>query len=450
MPANSALTVTEMSRLAAKIHSSKFYLSYVPDTVVASATVASTPTSTPITQILTTGESNWSDKRAGMTVKISAPDGTVRGHFLITETSGSGTLNIGEVDDSDPGLIPVAERSEGIQAGDEIEVLARFDMFNLKPFVSPDGVIYQRGNVAVGTYNSAPEVVVNVTINGEAGDYATIITTSTKAITAVAAPTPWPTSSGATYSYSWSYPAAMTGVSGAATSTLTGNLPPGSYWLYCTVTPSVGQPFTVWRWVRIHNAADMPLDLIIESDVADRTGRKMSIRMVESEMGAIPRGGYVLVWTDATWNGGDVASARKKFGGWIIKRPFSHSPQYHESRADILGVFPMLEKLASQGINFNYTGTTSTWEGLPEAHQNILFVMWWTLRWRTANVLQRFNFTVPDTSGTYHRRKNISVGSGTVGGQLKQLAEMIEVNIGSRSDGEILVAYHPSMHWGEA
>lgn len=452
MVAPAALSGTDTTNLSAHEGLLNVYLSYDPMTEVASAAVASFPLTTPFKEISTSGESGgWTTAtRADMLAIITDSGGAPKGYYRLRAVPIVGTLYVEELDYGDNGLFTIQERASPIIAGDTISIRETYPPFAVKPFRDIDGTIYQDREIAVGTYNSLPESDYHVTINSRPGDYFALVANgATKAITAVVTAYPWPTSNGASYTYDWDYPASFTGVSGAATATLTANAPVGSHWIYCTITDSVaGKALTIKRWIRIHTPADPPIAIKIlsnPSDTRDRTTRSASFTLVNSRAATIPVGTTCAIWDDATWNGADISTAPHAFVGFINSAPYKHRPVFDEEVLELIGVGGALGKLNGYPAKWSYSGATTTWEELPASLQNYSYAMRWLLRWRTANVLTRFNFTPFTRNAGLAERKNISVDTGSILSQLQGLAEKYCANVGSRSDGELISVLLPSL-----
>lgn len=447
MPANTALSGTELSHLNSPQHDVPYYLSYRSDVVIATADVATTPNGASYAVIAVTNTINWTKIRQGMTAKITNSAATVlRGYYRVRNGGNPNALLIEQIAFADPGSIANSNRSDIIQSGDKVTILERFDLYSMKPF-SANSVIYQDFDIAVGTHNTQPEPIVNIQINSRPGDYVTMIASDggTQAITAVATVSQWPTGSGATVGYAWTVPASWSSVGGAGTSTLTANVPPGDYILYLQISDSLAGTFDVCRWVRIHSPGDPPLAINVTADDETRQGRKMTVRAVQGIIGPIPPGAKCCITGPFTWGGSDVATANHTFIGYLNNQPFAHEPNYYESHADIWGVGDMLDMLYSLPVTLKYAGTPVTWEEVAPSLSTVQFAIWWTLRWRAANALKCFNFTDFSLSGSIGRRQNIPVPQGTIYQQLKALAEMYDANVGSRPDGEIIAQRLPSI-----
>jgi hypothetical protein len=444
MPANAALTAPELVSLNIGSHIAPSRLSFVPDTVIGTATVASTPATSPIVEIAVSGPSaNWTDGRVGQTVKVTAPDGTLRGYYRLRHSAPTSSLiKIDPVTNADVGLLNMGIRTAGITAGDTVTILERRDLWSVAPRWDAAGTVYQNYDKAVGTLNDNPLPICNMTINGRAGDYHTeVANAANKAMTATVAVT----DAVGGLTYSWDVPSAWTSVAGTNTATVTGDAPAGAYWLYCTITDATAGAQEIARFVRIHTPDDPPIDCIVTNDSRDRGWRSMTVRLPQSIVSDIPAKARCTVWGDSTWGGSDVGSANQSFTGYVTTQPFSHQPAYHESNIEIVGTCGVLDMLKGYPAEFKYAADPATWEELPATRCTLQFIERWLARYRMANVLETFNHTVLSTSTSTARFKTYSVDPGSLYGQLKQTMDSYDANVGSRSDGEIICARHVSM-----
>lgn len=449
MPANVPLTPTELARLLldALVEAN---LSFLDDEVLATATIATTP-SYPCTSLsISSPSAGWIGSHIDRTIVIRSAGGVLRGYYRLNAEPTLTTCPTSEiVGDSDGGLFADGSRITSISSSDIISILNRYDIDRRRPLITA-GVIKQDGITAVDAYNQTPEPIVNITINGDPGDFASYVTSGTVHIVAVASVTKWSpsTTGGSTLAYAWTTPPGATNVTGPTTATCAFDLPSGdAYWLHLQVTDSIGGPAQASRALYLHNASYLPVAVKIPaSDTRDRSGRKLKVIGPESILSVIPPGAKCLVWGTSTWGTLDVSTATKKFSGYMISRPFSIQPGYHESQAELVGPMGILEMLDGYGLTLQYNnGSTTTWNELASSISTVQFVTWWILRWRAANVLRCFDFTPLTTSNLTGRRKDFTLGPMKIAAQLQTLAKRADSNIGSRSDARIIHAFLPWM-----
>lgn len=457
MPQNPPLTAPEIAALAAKSQSSFFALAYEPDTLVGTATVDISPQSSPITAIAISGASGgWGNQRDGQLVVIRDSINTaIKGYYRNRAAGTTSFLYIDEVDFADTGFIALLSRTLPITAGDIVTIYERYPIFSVKPIQGSDGAIFQDYAIGVSNNNTQPdEASYNVTINGQPDDQAFMVALgASQALSVNIVVTPWPPSLGATHTYSWTIsPNTWTGVSGTLTDTLTGNAVAGSYHVYCLVSDSVnGRAYEINRWIRVYDLADPPLYCNIISDTRGRDKRSIGIRLVQGRVSSMPAAAKCLIFSAGigaglTWGGVDVPTAAHTFCGFLYQQPFVHSPAYYESEALLVSPSGVLDMIYAYPATLQYSALPTTWQDLLYSLTSVQFALWWLIRWRTANVLNCFNFTPLNTgSATGHRNLFSIAGNMSILAQLQKLADTYDANVGSRSDGEVIIQPVPAL-----
>lgn len=450
MAASVALTSPEQTALAGASTLQR-YLSVVPDTVIADAQINQTTFTYSLAQLTVDNTSaDWATITEGMTVYVGTTAGAADvGVYRVRKAGNSTTIYIGEVSSQDPGALPVDIRTASFANNQYITVLRRWDLFSALPIINAStGVITEDYDLAASTYNTTPPPIVNVTVNGVRNHIATKIADSaTLALTIVASVTKWPTSSGSTLTYSYTYPAGFTGVSGATTATLTATAPIGNHIVELTVTDSVGGATKRVMIVNIHDDTTNPPLLISEmptSDTRDRTGRRMSFPLYDNRMASLVDGGMVIYFEVATWNGGAVASATKQFVGWVQRRNRVGHESLRDATIEVISPTGMLGLTYGTSQLFTAAASPTTWQEVVPALSFETFVVWYMLRWRVANILRLFNYTPFSVAAAGQRLVSWKVDKGTVLQQIQTLATA-RSNFGANSEGELLYLRHPSL-----
>jgi hypothetical protein len=307
MAGSPALTVAENTALSGPSTLLR-YLSPVPDVTLATALINQSTFTYPLAHLTVDTTSGWSSVRAGDTVFVGTTSGASDiGIYRVRLTPGSTTLYIGETSSQDPGQLPVSIRTASFANNQFITVKRRFDLWSVLPVINPStGATYEDYDQTVGTSNTTPPPLVNVTINNRRNHLATLVADgATFALSAVATPTSWPTSSGETFTYAWTTPSSgWSSVSGTTTTTLTATVAPGNYVLYLSVTGSLSGTTQRACFVHVHDTSTNPPLLISEmprSDVRDRTGRRMSFDLYSNRLESIPDGAACLYFEVCTW-----------------------------------------------------------------------------------------------------------------------------------------------------
>lgn len=446
-----ALTSPELTALAGP-HTLKRYLSVVADTVVATAQVNGTPASYPLVSLAVNNTSaNWLNVRAGQTVYIGSTAGAKdRGIYRIRKATDASNIYIAEIGAGDPGLLPMDIRTGSISNSDYITVIERYDIWSVLPRINypTDNTIYEDYDLTVGNYNTTPPPIVNVTINNQAGGfYANYISGASQSITAIASALTWP-GSGSIASYAWTVPAAWTGVSGAATATLTASAPPGNYVLYLTVTDSNGMTTAKICVVNIHSAASNPPILIADqptSDTRNRTGRRMSFALNSNNLASIPDGTMCCYFEVPIWNGTDVPTATRKCVGWLTRQTRRVEPGLRSAEVELIGPAFILGMLGSTSQIDTASATADTWQKVVTGLSFGTFLVWYVMQWRAANVLKLFNFTPFSVAASGQQLPSWRINQSTLLGQIQDMANSLAANFGSDSSGELFLAQQPSL-----
>lgn len=445
-----ALTSPEQTALSGA-STLKRYLSVVPDVVVATALINMATFEYSLASLtVDTTSAGWSSVAEGMTVYVGTSLGASDvGVYRVRKAGNSTTLYIGEVSSQDPGALPVDIRTASFANNQYITVVQRYDLFSVLPTIDASTAeIKEDFDLAPSTYNTTPPPIVNVTVNGVRNHLAAKIADSaTLALTITASVTKWPTSSGSTLTYAYTYPAGFTGVSGSTTATLTATAPPGNYIVELTVSDSIGGATKRLIIINIHDDSTNPPLLISEmptSDTRDRTGRRMSFPLYDDRMASLVDGGMVIYFEVPTWNGGDVASATRQFVGWVQRRNRQGHEALRDATIDIVGPVGILGQTYGTSQLFTAAASPATWQEVVPALSFETFVVWYMLRWRVANILRLFNYTPFSVAAAGQRLVSWKVDKGTVLQQLQTLATA-RSNFGANSEGELFYLRHPSL-----
>ena len=450
MVVSPALTNSERTALAGASTLAR-YLSPVPDTVIATSLVNQVTIAAPIVQLtVDTTSGGWANVAEGMTCYIgSTPGGRERGIYRVRLAGNSTTIFLGEVSTQDAGEIPTSIRETGITNNDYVTVLQRFDIYSVLPVINPTtGAIFEDYSLTVSTNNTTPAPLVNVTVNGRRNHLATLIADgATFALSAVATPSSWPTSSGETFTYLWTAPSAgWSSVSGTTTTTLTATVAPGNYVLSLSVTGSSSGVTKRVVIVHIHDNDVNPPLMISEmprSDTRDRTGRRMSFDLYDTRLTSIPDGACVIYFEMTAWNGTDVPTASRQFVGWAQRQDKSATPGLRQATLDIVSPSFLLGLLNSTSQVVQSTASPATWQQVKPLLSTASFMAWYMLRWRCANLIRLFNFTPFSSAAAGQRLPSFTIDKGTILQQIQLLATD-RGNFGCDSEGEFYFLYSPS------
>lgn len=446
MGVSAALTATELSRVKSA-SAVRRYLVTAPDTQIATARINQSQFGYPLAQLTVDNTSGWSDVRPGMTVLIgSSSGGHEYGIYRVRRTPGANILYVGEMGSGDAGRLPT-DLITGANIADDayITVLDRYDLWSVFPRIDfGSGAIYEDYERSLNNWTTTPPPIVNVTINGKGGHYAKKVADgATHALTCAATLTHW-TSSSATYQ--WEYPAAWTGVSGATTATLSATAPVGNYTVRCTITPNVGSSVTVVRHVWICDTSSNPPLAILppQSDVRDRTGRRMLFTLPDDSWADIPDGAMVHYWEEPVFADGEVSSLSDAFTGWVIRARMKTGEGLRDTDIEVVGSAGILNYLHNVSHYIEAVASPSKWTEVIASLSSASFLAFYLLSQRAGNALALFNFTPHSTSASGQRLPAWSVDKGTLLQQLQQLATA-RGNFGANSRGEFYFLLHPAI-----
>lgn len=446
MSVHPALTSTERARLVGQDTIRRF-MKAVPLTVIATARVDQVLFGYALAELTVDNTAGWSDVRPGMTVYVGTTSGGhERGIFRVRKPPTATRLYISEMGEGDAGLVPqdIAPYAR-FENNDYVTILDRYDIWSVLPRIEyPGNAIYEDFDLPVGTRNTTPPPIVTMTINGARGHYGRYISGADHSLTCAVSVTHW-TSSSATFA--WQYPAAWTGVSGAATDTLTATAEPGDYTVSCTVTPNAGEPVTVTRHIFICDATNNPpiADFALpSSDVRDRQGRRMTFDLYDDALADIPDGAMVHYWEQCTWAGEAVDTATTSFTGWVLRQSRTSGPDTREAQIEVVSPAHLLGMLQGTSQRIEAKASPATWQEVVPALSSASFMAWYMLTWRAANVLRLFDFTVFSTAASGQRLPAWEIDIGTLYDQIVQLATP-RGNFGCASDGSLFFLRHPSL-----
>lgn len=365
-------------------------------------------------------------------------------------------LEIMAVDQNDSGSINIATRNVGISDDDYVTVLSRFDPFGKFPRIAYSGIgldaqIFEDWDNGVFTFNQHPPVIVNITIDGEHGNYGTHVFSGTsKTFDMTATIILWPTSSSATWD--WVLPAGWIVNSGATsgsglTSTINVTAPhsPNTYEIQFIAQEDHGINWTAYRKVWIKSFTFPPLDLVrIDSHVDDRTGSKWTVTL--NRLVGLPPGAMIHLFNAGTWNGVDVPTASKSFTGYVQRRRETTDVGVANVSLDLVGPSYLLELIGGQSqIMSAVNAIPTTWQQLYYTLSYLDFIIWWLLVNRAAGMIQMFNYTPFGLSNTQKRMTDWRIDAGTVLAQCQALAKRIAGgNFGCDPTGEFMLRVHPS------
>lgn len=459
MAVDPALTAGEQTALAGP-STIKRYLSYMPLTSVATADVASPSPTFPIAWLKVTSTSvNWLTAiRPGMTFKVvDGTTGNVKGWYRVryapTDTA---YLPVMEMSRGEGGLLNFDDRDHPIAAGDHITIYERYDLWSSLPYINYQSNFYEdyfllsewKATFTQDLWNSNPPCVLNLgqhrSTDVDTGQtYATLSFTASTIL--------WLAGQSIT-TYAWTIPGSWTvTVGSSSTQSFTARVPVGTYVLYCRVRNNGGQDSFARRIVWVYDANTRPLGMMGTgmTDVRDRTGRKITIQLVDNDLASIPDGAMVQYWEKCTWNGSDVPTATKGMVGWIVRNAWDVQLNTRQSGIDIVGPAELLRSLGGYSFYLEESVSPGTFYQVVQGLSDVNYLIWMLLKLRAPNVLELFDhnpFNSRTAVADKHHVTAHKVPAGSLLSQVQYLAAQMSCNYGHSSDGSAWVRRHPSLY----
>jgi len=462
MPPFGSLTAAEQAAFSGPTFV-QYYANCVPlGTVFASGTVITAFTD-PINTIECAGTTpNWEQIPPNTTVWVgTALNDHSRGIYRVRLTpTDVANLSIEQVSAADPGLLPTQSRAGSIQFGDIVSVYTQ----PYAMWVVPPRIVYSGGtsatyykDYAIGytNQNSAPEPIIRMDLykpNGSDPDlylgshaatfydngqtYATIKGTVTYDL--------WPTSASiASYSGTIT-PNTYTVTSGGFnTDHITVQFNAGGAYIWQeSITDNNGVTATGYRYILVNDNATMsPIPIAsIGTDQMDLSGRKMTITLNDNNVTQLVEGAMVIVWGVLYTNGiiTGVPTASTQYVGWVQRITSSAESGLRQAEVEIVGPQALLSAMGMVSQVMDTTAVPSNWYQTLGSLSNASWLIWYLLRWNTANYLSFFNYYPFSTSSLGYRRTTRGVPASSVWGQAQTLAEdNVGCNLGCDTSGNL-------------
>lgn len=431
--------------------------------------------------------------KVGDTVDVGTSPGAVDiGRYRIRRngTGGDTKLYIMETGEADPGLLPNDIRLYSIQPGHYLTIKRRINLWAKFPKIYPANVtqatIFQKDFDNPWVYETfTPPPVVrmgrHISTFVDAGqNYATIsfapeidlwINSTTPVTWSWLPITTWTPQAGAT-TPAWSLTAgSASGSQGTypnpgpfAAANVTYRVPIGLHLVQLTIasTASVGPASGTgigtdcFRYVWVHDGTPNapgptfpPITINTASGSRDRTGRQMSLSLIDNDLSKIPDGSLVNFFTIPYFNGTPQLSYSfgRTFTGWLSTTTSSLTPGLKEGTAEIIGPAAVLSQLPAVSQELKRVNTPASWQEVAYQLCNPQYAAWYLLKYQTANTLEMFDFYLyrPGVDQASFPAPAFIVETGDVLSQVKNVLKRAALEFGSDSTGAFWIRKHPSM-----
>ncbi len=452
---NSALAGGETTALALNGHTVRAYLSAHHSAVLATAQFDGAGGTTPAAGVLPikNATGGWLTGAAirGQTLRITSSITAPNKRYLrLRDTPVSATsVKVNENSYFDPGLIPVETYlysfANWANDGDTVEVLDRMDLWTHLPRISGSNIYEDWDSSSYAAYNFNPQPIANagkhVSTFVDAGQtYATLTFTMSPI---------WlnPLTIHATTPYTWTIPGSWTVTSGSSTSaSFTAQVPAGEYMLRCIVLSAQGTLTIAFRKVWVHDyASNAPIGIAqVSGDTRDLSGRRMKVRILDSDLSGIEPGVMVNYWEVASWGGSDVATATTNFTGFVLSVNYVMQAGVRYAELAIGGPAEVMKRMGGFSQWIEAAVTPASYQQCTTSLSYVDAIIVYMLTLRAPNVLALFDHN-PMTTSNLYLAPYWKINQGSLYDQIKSLAEAQACNYGFDSRGAAWVTRHPSL-----
>lgn len=446
------ITGSDVTKIRSGHHTIKrVTVNVTPNTSVATAQVDGTPSSYPVAQLSVKNTSaNW--------VSASYPGQL----FFIGTTAGANDVAIGITRDTNTSSImyidakSLGDSSYGLRIREPISNNHYITLFDHYPSYAlfsriASQVLYKEYDLAFNDQTQFVKPVVN--IGPWRSEY--LGSGGTVDIQFSAADSfAWGTKSLATYSWSFTGPAAIS-YQGMTTSADDEPLvrfdTAGFYVARCTITDN-GAPSQTevgYRYIWINDSTNaLSDDYVIDADTLsseyDRTGRTVTFEVWGSNLGDVfyPTAGVHIKW-EFEYDGDSITGVTENFAGYVTDvEPISDGPSQGRMRVTVKGPMPYAEDLPCAPQAMFLVSNPANWTEIIDDIANPDGAVWYILRWHAPNMLRMHDFD--PLGGGIPIKKSWELTQASIAGQVQEIASIGQLaNIGSHTDGTIKLKANP-------
>lgn len=406
------------------------YLSTIPQDVVLAGTVSATPTFPTLTIAYTLTGGATANVRAGMTVHLYSSTGARKG---VLRVASSGTVTSVS--------LPINEVSQGaanIASGDTFQVIDEWRIWD--KLVSATAALNKDSRIAYSDQGSNPNPVTN-SGGVYAGFSATVDFTGSTSF--VVDP------DSASVTHEWDFEDATpdnssnTNPSGIV-------FPVGFRWISHTTTDNTSGKTTTQRVpVWVHGDGYEPLSVQVDNLSASvDQGWRCTFKLPVGSEGAItnlPDGALVVYWERENYNGtqasyGSNVSGRShiKFAGYLVSDSINITPEENTVTFEAVSPLAILDQTPALPQLMVSKASPARWSELKTLTTKKMF--WYLANWGS-NLLDAWDFVWNDGLDLGYTR--VSVDGDTIGAQLRDIANSLNVQVSCDRLGRILFTRDP-------
>lgn len=413
-----------------------------PD-IVTTVTVSATPTDNPASSLTVTG--SLSGVEIGQRIIITDSSGNIVNHGTVRKAVSGQTLYIAPVSIGDSGYVSPIKRA--ITSGDTITIYKDRPLWGDYSRIA-GGTFRKKWDIAYTDENEDAPPIANAgtsqSTRVDIGNSATFTLPRSGSNDSFAF------GSKTISSYSWSLPTGVTlgGGYNASDSVIEVTASQGQHVISLTVTDSNGKTHTAYTYLFVSDGTNY-LDLFeqysatVNSDSQDRNGRTVTFTVTGDNIASqILPGAYVHLQHDSKYNGTSLTTGVDVdvFVGYVTDIQPSHNGDFGQATITAVSPYIYLKSVFMPGQVVTEVSNPSTWAEVNSTLSNPRGVLCY-VRWQCQNLFAMHDV---DANGiTTPRKYSYEFNSKTVSGGLDVAAQAIVGNVGSASDGTLVLRHNP-------
>lgn len=411
---------------------------------VATATVNSTPDTNPVSQLTVTGD--VSATVVGQRFIIRDSSDNIVTHGTLRKATSSQTLNISPVSIGDSGYVEPIKRA--ISATDTITVYADRPLWGDYSRIVAN-TFRKKWDVAYSDENEDVPPIANAgasqSIRIETGGSGTFTLPRSGANDS------FTFGSKTISSYLWSLPTGVTLVGGysASDSVIEVTATQGQHIISLTVTDSNGKTHTAYTYLFVNDGTNYrdlfdEYAVTIESDTQDLDGRTLTFTVRGNNLAdTFYPASYVHLQHDSLYGGSALTTGVDvdTFVGYITDYQYSHNGSYGQATITAVSPYLYLKQVFMPPQVINDVANPSNWQEVTEDLANPQGALSY-IRWHCQNLFAMHDIDTNDI--TTPLKFSFEFNRKSIAGGLQVASDTIIGNVGSASDGTLVLRHNPN------
>ena len=414
-----------------------------PD-IVATATIDNTPSENPASSLTVTGD--ISNTKVGQRFIIRDSNGDIVAHGTLRKATSGQTLYISPVSIGDSGYVSTIKRA--ITASDTITIYKDRPLWGDYSRIV-NGSFRKKWDIAYTDENEDTPPIANAGTSQSArisvGDSATFTLPRLGTNTSIVF------GSKTISSYLWTLPTGVSLEAGYATSdsVVEVSATQGQHIISLTVTDSNGKTHTAYTYLFVSDGTNYTdlnesYTVTINSDTQDLNGRSIQFAITGTNIdNTIYPGAYVHLQHDSIYDGSNLTTGVDVdiFVGYVTEYQYSHNGDYGQASITAVSPYMYLQRVFMPAQLITEVSNPSNWTEVNSDISNPQGALQYN-RWQCQNLFSMHDI---DTGAiTTPRKYSYEYNGKTIASGLDVAASAILGNIGSASDGTLVLRRNPN------